>query len=77
MWFPGRRTASTESGHTRAGRGSRNQNDFETQSLDILTGKTMILGDDMAWGEDGKTVEEDSGSESELLDEEFETFLDD
>ncbi|KFG78215.1 hypothetical protein MANI_020491 [Metarhizium anisopliae] len=50
---------------------------FETQSLDVLTGKTMILGDDMAWGEDGKAVEEDSGSESELLDEEFETFLDD
>ncbi|KAH0591686.1 hypothetical protein MHUMG1_10569 [Metarhizium humberi] len=50
---------------------------FETQSLDVLTGKTMILGDDMAWGEDGKAVEEDAGSESELLDEEFETFLDD
>ncbi|KAF5122533.1 hypothetical protein E5D57_013015 [Metarhizium anisopliae] len=50
---------------------------FETQSLDVLTGRTMILDDDMAWGENGKTVEEDSGSESELLDEEFETFLDD
>ncbi|KAK5996127.1 hypothetical protein PT974_04555 [Cladobotryum mycophilum] len=50
---------------------------LETQSLDVLTGKTMVLDDDMAWDEDGKTVEEDSESESELLDDEFSTFLDD
>jgi hypothetical protein len=47
---------------------------FEIQSLDVLTGKTMILDDDMAWDEDGKTVEEDSEPESEILDEEFSTF---
>ncbi|KAF5009189.1 hypothetical protein FDECE_4554 [Fusarium decemcellulare] len=50
---------------------------FEIQSLDVLTGKTMILDDDMAWGEDGKTVEEDSEPESELLDDDFGGFLDD
>ncbi|RYC57053.1 hypothetical protein CHU98_g9156 [Xylaria longipes] len=50
---------------------------FETQSLDVLTGKTMVLDDDMAWDEDGKTVVEDSEPESELLDDEFSTFLDD
>ncbi|KAF4442413.1 hypothetical protein FALBO_17297, partial [Fusarium albosuccineum] len=44
---------------------------FEIQSLDVLTGKTMILDDDMAWGEDGKMVEEDSEPESELLDDDF------
>jgi hypothetical protein len=49
---------------------------FETQSLDVLTGKTMILDDDMAWDEDGKTVKEDSEPESELLDDEFSTFSD-
>jgi hypothetical protein len=42
---------------------------FETQSLDVLTGKSMILDDDMAWDEDGKTVEEDSEPESEILDD--------
>jgi len=50
---------------------------FETQSLDVLTSKTMILDDDMAWDEDGRTVMEDSESESELLDDDFSTFLDD
>ncbi|KAK7413918.1 hypothetical protein QQX98_007185 [Neonectria punicea] len=49
---------------------------FETQSLDVLTGKIMILDDDMAWDEDGKTVE-DSEPESDLLDDDFSTFLDD
>ena len=49
---------------------------FETQSLDVLTGKTMLLDDDMAWDEDGKTVEEDSEPESELLDDDFNGFLD-
>ncbi|UNI13852.1 hypothetical protein JDV02_000550, partial [Purpureocillium takamizusanense] len=49
---------------------------FTTQSLDILTGKTMILDDDMGWDEDGKTVEDDSEPESELLDDEFSNFLD-
>lgn len=50
---------------------------FETHSLDVLTGKVMILSDGMAWEEDGKTVEEDSEPESELLDDEFSNFLDD
>lgn len=39
-------------------------------------GKTMILGDDMAWDEDGRTVTENSESESELLDDDFSTFVD-
>lgn len=50
---------------------------FELQSLDVLTGKTMILDDDMAWNDDGKMIEEESGSESELSDDEFATWLDD
>ncbi|KAI0449990.1 hypothetical protein F5B21DRAFT_517792 [Xylaria acuta] len=45
---------------------------FETQSLGVLTGKTMVLGDDMTWDEDGKTVMEDSEPESELLDDDLE-----
>ena len=49
---------------------------FETQSLDVLTGKTMMLDDDMAWDEDGKTVKDDSEPESELLDDGFSTFSD-
>jgi hypothetical protein len=43
---------------------------FDTQSLDVLTGKLMMLDDAVAWDEDGKTVQEDSEPESELLDEE-------
>ncbi|TRX96983.1 hypothetical protein FHL15_002289 [Xylaria flabelliformis] len=39
------------------------------QSFDVLTGKTVVLGDDMAWDEDGKTVIDDSEPESELLDD--------
>ena len=50
---------------------------FEVHSLDVLTGKDMILDNDMAWNEDGRTVREESGSESELSDEEFEAYLDD
>lgn len=50
---------------------------FETHSLDVLTGKVMILGNGMAWEEDGKTVKEDSEPESELLDDEFSNYLDD
>ncbi|KAF7547575.1 hypothetical protein G7Z17_g7622 [Cylindrodendrum hubeiense] len=51
---------------------------FETESLDVLTGKTMILDDDMEWDEDGKTVkEEDSEPESDILDDdEFAAYLD-
>jgi hypothetical protein len=49
---------------------------FDTQSLDVLTGKSMILDDDVAWDEDGKTVKEDSEPESELLDDEFSAFVD-
>ncbi|KAL7760679.1 hypothetical protein ACKLNR_010769 [Fusarium oxysporum f. sp. zingiberi] len=50
---------------------------FETRSLDVLTGKIMKLEDDEAWDEDGKTIQEDSESESEILDEDFGGFLDD
>lgn len=49
---------------------------FETHSLDVLTGKVTILSDGMAWEEDGKTVKEDSEPESELLDEDFSNYLD-
>jgi len=37
---------------------------FETCSLDVLSGKTVILEDGSAWDEDGKAVEEE-GSEIE------------
>ncbi|CRG88349.1 hypothetical protein PISL3812_05379 [Talaromyces islandicus] len=48
---------------------------FKIQSLDVLTGKTMILDDDMAWDEDGKTVKEESEPESEISGhDEFSTF---
>ncbi|KAK3382032.1 hypothetical protein B0T24DRAFT_600347 [Lasiosphaeria ovina] len=50
---------------------------FETNSLDVLSGKTMILEDGSAWDEDGKTVEEGSETESEIiLDDEVSTLLD-
>ncbi|KAI0806521.1 hypothetical protein GGR55DRAFT_690101 [Xylaria sp. FL0064] len=39
---------------------------FETQSLDVLTGKTMMLDDNMTWDEDGREVQEDSEPESEI-----------
>ncbi|KAF5550149.1 hypothetical protein FPHYL_9471 [Fusarium phyllophilum] len=50
---------------------------FDTMSLDVLTGKIMKLGDGAAWDEDGKTVQEDSEPESEISDGEFDGFLDD
>lgn len=50
---------------------------FDTLSLDVLTGKIMKLEDDAAWDEDGKTVQEDSEPESEISDEEFDGFFDD
>ncbi|KAI0003583.1 hypothetical protein F4779DRAFT_601457 [Xylariaceae sp. FL0662B] len=49
---------------------------IEMQSLDILTGKCMILTNDKAWEDDGKTVEDDSDSESEILDGGFSTSSD-
>ncbi|KAI1087174.1 hypothetical protein F5B19DRAFT_486913 [Rostrohypoxylon terebratum] len=49
---------------------------IELQSLDVLTGKCMKLADDMAWEDDGKTVEDDSDSESEILDDDFSTSSD-
>ncbi|KAL2194381.1 hypothetical protein P885DRAFT_71445 [Corynascus similis CBS 632.67] len=50
---------------------------FETNSLDVLTGKTMILENGSAWDEDGKTVEEDSEAESEIIsDDEVSTLQD-
>ncbi|KAG6198231.1 hypothetical protein E4U35_007145 [Claviceps purpurea] len=42
---------------------------LEIQSLDVLNGKRMILEDNMQWDEDGKTVEEDSHTESDFSDE--------
>ncbi|KAF2968324.1 hypothetical protein GQX73_g5269 [Xylaria multiplex] len=50
---------------------------FEIQSLDVLTGKIMMLEDDMAWDEDGKMVMEESEPESEFPDDEFSSFSDD
>ncbi|CVK99304.1 uncharacterized protein FMAN_02157 [Fusarium mangiferae] len=50
---------------------------FDTLSLDVLTGKIMRLEDDASWDEDGKTVREDSEPESEISDEEFDGFFDD
>ncbi|KAI1740918.1 hypothetical protein F4680DRAFT_418108 [Xylaria scruposa] len=50
---------------------------FETRSSDVLTGKTMVLDDGMAWDEDGKTVTDDSEPESELPDDWFDNFLND
>jgi len=49
---------------------------LEMRSLDVLTGKCMILADDMAWEDDGKTVEDDSDLESEILDDGFSTSSD-
>jgi hypothetical protein len=50
---------------------------FETNSLDVLSGKTMILEDGSAWDDDGKTVEEGSEPESEIMsDDEDSTLLD-
>lgn len=49
---------------------------LEMWSLDVLTGRRMILADDMAWEDDGKTVEDDSDSESEILDDGFSTSSD-
>ncbi|KAF5689042.1 hypothetical protein FDENT_4544 [Fusarium denticulatum] len=59
---------------------------LETRSLDVLTGKIMKLEDDVAWDEDGQTVQEDwedwEDSETELEtpifqipDDEFDDFL--
>ncbi|KAI1354341.1 hypothetical protein F5Y01DRAFT_13945 [Xylaria sp. FL0043] len=39
---------------------------LEMQSLDVLTGKTMVLDDNMAWDEDGRELQEDSEPESEI-----------
>ncbi|KAH9883305.1 hypothetical protein F4778DRAFT_697825 [Xylariomycetidae sp. FL2044] len=46
---------------------------LEMRSLDILSGKCMILADDMAWEDDGKTEEDCSDSESDILDDDFST----
>lgn len=44
---------------------------FETLSLDVLTGVTMILDDSSPWDADGKIVEEDTKPESELSDSDW------
>ncbi|KAF4980648.1 hypothetical protein FZEAL_3397 [Fusarium zealandicum] len=49
---------------------------IETLSLDVLTGKTMKLDDDMAWDEDGKTVSEDPEPDSDFIDSDFSNFSD-
>ncbi|KAI1124925.1 hypothetical protein F5Y10DRAFT_248325 [Nemania abortiva] len=50
---------------------------FEILSLDVLTGKIMVLDDDMAWDEDGKSVTEDSEPEFEFLSDDFSSSADD
>lgn len=42
--------------------------EFKPHSLDILTGKTMQLEHDMAWDEDGESVEDAEEPESEIED---------
>ncbi|TQV91788.1 hypothetical protein IF1G_09373 [Cordyceps javanica] len=49
---------------------------IEIRSLDVLTGKTMILDDNAAWDQDGRFPEEFSASESELSDDALAAFLD-
>lgn len=49
---------------------------LEMRSLDVLTGKCMKLADDMDWEDDGKTVDDMSDSESEILDDGFSTSSD-
>ncbi|XWW98099.1 hypothetical protein V2A60_006095 [Cordyceps javanica] len=49
---------------------------LEIRSLDVLTGKTMILDDNAAWDQDGRFPEEFSASESELSDDALAAFLD-
>ncbi|KAK3063860.1 hypothetical protein LTS18_012179 [Coniosporium uncinatum] len=49
---------------------------IEMRSLDVLTGKLMDLTDEMAWDDDGKTVEEDSDPEPEIDTDDFSTSSD-
>ncbi|KAF2274863.1 uncharacterized protein EI97DRAFT_443735 [Westerdykella ornata] len=49
---------------------------LEMRSFDVLTGKCMRLADNMAWEDDGEIIEEDSDSESEILDDGFSTSSD-
>lgn len=39
---------------------------LEMQSLDVLTGKRMLLADDSAWDANGEVIEDKVESESEL-----------
>jgi len=50
---------------------------FRRQSLDVLTGKTMILEGDVAWDEDGETVEEYSGRPESDFSDDDSSFFDD
>ncbi|KAI0200868.1 hypothetical protein F4808DRAFT_426953, partial [Astrocystis sublimbata] len=49
---------------------------FETQSFDVLTGKTMRLVDGAAWDEDGQIIEDSSDAESEIPDDESSSSFD-
>lgn len=42
---------------------------MELQWLDVSTGRRMALATGMAWEDDGKTIEEEPESDSELLDD--------
>ncbi|OAR02950.1 hypothetical protein LLEC1_07652 [Akanthomyces lecanii] len=49
---------------------------IETQVLDVVTGKTMILDDNAAWDQDGRAPEKVSTPEPELSDDALAAFLD-
>ncbi|KAF5024644.1 hypothetical protein F66182_3266 [Fusarium sp. NRRL 66182] len=42
---------------------------LETHSLDVLSGRTMLLEDRMRWDDDGNIVEDEPGAESDFSDD--------
>lgn len=48
---------------------------IETRTVDISTGKALVLDESIAWDQDGRTLEEHSASESELSDDALAAFL--
>ncbi|ATY64781.1 hypothetical protein A9K55_005378 [Cordyceps militaris] len=48
---------------------------IETRALDVLTGKIMILDDDVAWDQDGRSLEEPATPEPELSEDALAAFL--